>query len=159
MLKRITENLDRQHKGVLLLKTLLEEEYSLLQKGEAQEVSRIELSLQELMRQIMQERMNLKAMVKQVNQGAERLAHLYDVMPSEAAEEIKTVLATIDSNEQVCAKQADKNRIMALGFHEQSSSMINFLQEKMKPKSENTYSARGRYAQVSPQAALLSGRF
>lgn len=159
MLSIIKGNLDRQAKGVLLLRTLLEEEFSLLKQGDAQCVTRIELSIQELMRQLMVERISLKSRVRSVNQGAKRLADLYEVMPAEAADFIRAKLRDIDNLEQECARQADRNRMLALAFHEQSTSMIKFIHDRIVPKNENTYSRRGRYAHIAPQAALLSGRF
>ena len=159
MLARMLENLDRQERGILLLESLLQEEFSLLRKNNSQEVSRLELSIQDLMRQLMQERICLKKMVHTVNKGAKRLADLMDVMPAEGANAIRKRLASIDDAEQRSARQAAKNRALALALHEQSSSVLKFIHEKIQPKNRNTYSRQGRYSHSAPAAALLSGRF
>ncbi len=60
MFRVIEENLVRQNKALMLLSLLLEEEFSRLMKSNPQSVSQIELSIQELMRQIVVERASLR---------------------------------------------------------------------------------------------------
>lgn len=158
MLERIHANLDRQNKALALLFTLLEEEFSLLRNREAPEVSRIEFSIQELLRQIAVERSSLREMVGAMKPGAKRLAALLPGLPAEEAAALSASLRRIDRAEQVCAVQAEKNTIMAQALAEQSRSLLNYLHQEIQPKSADTYSGRGRYAMRRPEASILQRR-
>jgi len=72
MIQLIEENLVRQNKALMLLFILLEEEFSRLMQSNPQSVSQIELSIQELMRQIAVERASLRRKVQQVSPAALR---------------------------------------------------------------------------------------
>lgn len=158
MLERIHANLDRQSKALALLFTLLEEEFSLLRNREAPEISRIEFSIQELLRQIAAERSSLRGLVALMKPGAKRLAALLPGLPAEEAAALSTALRRIDRGEQACAVQAEKNTIMAQALAEQSRSLLNYLHQEIQPKSADTYSGRGRYAMRRPEASLLQRR-
>ncbi|MBN2139440.1 MAG: flagellar export chaperone FlgN [Desulfovibrionaceae bacterium] len=158
MIRSIEENLTRQNKAMRLLLELLEEEFAALRKREPQTVSRVDLSIQELMRQIAAERFSLKAEIKQLNPDAARVRDVLDSMDGPGRRTVDGLLAALDKAEQDCAVKADKNRHLSLGLFEQSKSLLKFLHNEIQPKSDKSYSARGRYAAHSPQAALLSGR-
>ena len=67
---RIRQNLTRQGKALHVLHHLLKEEFSHLLDGRPENVSYEEMALQELMRQIANERLDLKAMLgRQAGQG------------------------------------------------------------------------------------------
>ncbi|MEW5774395.1 MAG: flagellar export chaperone FlgN [Thermodesulfobacteriota bacterium] len=158
MLERIHANLDRQNKALALLLTLLEEEYSLLRERRAPEISRIEFSIQELLRQIAAERTGLRAMVTAAKPGARRLADLLSGLPAGESAALSAALRQADRAEQACAVQAEKNTIMAQALAEQSRSLLEYLHREIQPKQTDTYSGRGRYSTRRPEASLLQRR-
>ncbi|CCO23988.1 flagellar export chaperone FlgN [Maridesulfovibrio hydrothermalis] len=158
MIKLIQENLDRQSKAVLLLSMLLQEEFSLLMNKDPQGVTRVELVIQELMRQIAAERMSLRNFVQRIDPSAVRLGQVLPAIADDQREKIEKILARIDEYEQKCGVQATKNHQLAQALLDQSSSMLDFLHREITPKEQNVYSARGRYSNPSPQATLINGR-
>ena len=158
MIRYITENLARQSKAFQLLKLLLEEEYSRLMERKPQSVSRIEMPIQELMRQLAGERITLKRLMNEAAPEGVRLRDLPGLLGGEAGEDATVWLAEIDELEQECSRQAGKNQHLAMGLLDQSRGMLEFLHKKVQPKSENTYSARGRFSKSSAGPKLLSGR-
>lgn len=158
MIKLIKENLDRQSKAVLLLSMLLQEEFSLLMNKDPQGVTRVELTIQELMRQISIERLSLKNFIQKIDPAARRLREIFPAIAEEHRTDIENLLARIDDNEQKSAVQASKNHQLAQALLEQSSSMLDFLHREITPKQQNVYSARGRYTNPTPQASLINGR-
>ena len=158
MLERIHTNLERQNKALTLLFALLQEEFTLLRDRQAQEVSRVEFSIQELLRQIAAERSTLRELVAQVKPGAKRLAALLPDLPPDEAKALSDALRLADRGEQACAIQAEKNTIMAQALAEQSRSLLDYLHKEIQPKQTNTYSGRGRYASHRPEASILQRR-
>lgn len=158
MIKLIQENLDRQSKAVLLLSMLLKEEFSLLMNKDPQGVTRVELVIQELMRQISSERMSIRSFVQKIDSSAMRLGQVLPAIADQQREVIEKLLEKIDGLEQKCAVQATKNHQLAQALLDQSSSMLDFLHREITPKQQNVYSARGRYAKTAPEASLISGR-
>ncbi len=159
MIKLIQENLDRQSKAVLLLSMLLQEEFSLLMNKDPHGVTRVELVIQELMRQISAERLSMRSFVQKIDPSAQRLGQVLPAIADEQRKSIEKILGKIDELEQKCGVQATKNHQLAQALLEQSSSMLDFLHREITPKERNVYSARGRYATSStPEASLINGR-
>jgi len=158
MYRLIEENLVRQNKAMMLLSILLEEEFSRLMKNLPQGVSQIELSIQELMRQIAEERRSLRFMVAGLSPGAERVRDLFPVMDEEGKEKIETLLSLMDETEQKCGMQAGKNNEIANALFEQSKCLLDFMHNQIKPKNTSAYAATGRFAQAHSNARLLTGR-
>ncbi|MBU1610570.1 MAG: flagellar protein FlgN [Proteobacteria bacterium] len=161
MMHRIQENLSRQHKGMQLLLVLLEEEFSRLMDRNAKGVTPIELSIQELMRQLANERVCLKAMVKAIDPMAERVRTILPILEEERRTAIEELLQQIDSDEQQCGMQAHKNQQLALALYDQSTNLLNFMHKQISPpENKDAYSAKGRYAKVNNrQPALVRGSF
>ncbi|EPR41706.1 FlgN family protein [Desulfovibrio sp. X2] len=159
MSEMMRENLDRQHKAMVVLYELLQEEFSLLRAGKPQEVTGLEMSIQELIRQIALERAELKSMVLAREGTVVRLNVLVDSMPPEEGEPLRKLVNTIDALEQACARQADKNSNLAMALFDQSKSMLEFMQSQIKPKRVDVYARNGRFAQGKSEAALLHGRY
>lgn len=158
MLRQLKENLSRQEKAMLLLHLLLQEEYSRLKDRDSRGVSPLELSIQELMRQIMRERESLLRMVGKLSGGkASRMRQLVPLLAEEPAAEITAMLKRLDDEEQRCARQAARNRQLALALFEQSSKLLNFMHSKLKPVRVEGYSARGRYASRPGETRLVRG--
>ncbi|WP_449242651.1 flagellar protein FlgN [Desulfovibrio sp.] len=157
MESRVQENLSRQHRALGLLSELLDEEFSYLKGGKPQDVSRIEISIQELLRQLAVERVSLRGLVQAVAPGAKRVREILDAVPSKEAEALRDLLLRLDGMEQACARQAAKNQNLVLALFDQSRKLLNFLQEKIQPKG-TAYSAKGRMARASNAPSLVSGR-
>ncbi|QJB57364.1 flagellar export chaperone FlgN [Pseudodesulfovibrio sp. zrk46] len=158
MIRLIEENLVRQNKAIMLLFILLEEEFTRLMSSNPQSVSQIELSIQELMRQIAVERASLRRMVGKVVEGAQRVSELYPVMDEQTRESFEQMISMLDETEQKCGVQASKNNEMAMALFDQSKSLLEFMHNQIKPKNNHAYSAAGRYAKAANSARLLTGR-
>ena len=158
MIERVTDSLNRQHKALLLLKTLLEEEFSRLTDLEPQTVSSIELSVQELLRQLGRERMLVRGLVGDIQPGAQRVRELADVVDEDRMARMQDLLAEMDDMEQACARQAAKNQALVLGLYDQSTGLLQVLHDAVQPKSKAAYAKTGRFAQVRPEASLIRGR-
>lgn len=158
MFRLIEENLVRQNKAMMLLSILLEEEYSRLMQSKPQSVSQIELSIQELMRQIAVERGYLRRLVAAVVPEAQRVRDLFLMMEDEKRIEFEKLLQLLDDTEQQCGMQAAKNNQMAMALFDQSKTLLDFMHNQIKPKNTTAYAAHGRYAQAASSARLLTGR-
>ena len=158
MFRYIEENLVRQNKAMVLLQVLFQEEFSRLLKSDAVGVSRLELSIQELIRQLASERGYLRSLVQDIEPGARRVSELYGVMDQEKADTFAELVQVLDKTEQGCATQAAKNHELAMALHDQSKALLNFLHNEIRPKHQDSYSAKGRFANPSSQASLLRGR-
>lgn len=159
MLQLIQANLSRQVRALELLALLLEEEFAALMSREPQNVSVLELSVHDLMRQLVAERFQLRRFISVGYPGMERLRDIMAQLPAEAAARISDDLALLDKAEQLCAMQADKNRQLALGLFDQSMQLLTHLHSAIQPKRGEGYGKRGGYAKP-PQckASFFSGR-
>lgn len=155
MTRRILENLSRQFQALNLLKFLQEEEFAHLREFRPQSVGALEFSIQELMRQIMAERLDVRRMMNQMNPAASRLADLAEVFGDEW-DNARSLLERIDSLEQVCAKQAEKSYTLALALFDQSSGYVDFFKQKLTP-NKLSYGPRGVFAKAKPAPAMLRG--
>ncbi|MGE4469506.1 MAG: flagellar export chaperone FlgN [Desulfovibrio sp.] len=158
MTQRLKENLSRQGKAMLLLHMLLEEEFSRLQKRDSRGVTPMELSIQELMRQLVVEREELSRQVAAASGGqARRMRELLPLLPAEDAVEIEGQLRGLDQQEQRCARQAAQNQELALALFEQSSKLLDYMHSKIKPTKVQGYGANGRYASRPGESHLVRG--
>jgi len=157
MLHRLAQHLSRQDKALALLLELLKEEFALLADRRPQEVSHVEFSIHELMRQIMDERRGCIALL-----GGKRLSVYLKDLGDDFHEETKALSAlaqSLDDSEQACARQAERNNQLAIGLLDQSQALLGFVHDRVAPKSRNTYSARGRFHEAKrPDSAILEGR-
>ncbi|OIO05085.1 MAG: hypothetical protein AUJ49_01840 [Desulfovibrionaceae bacterium CG1_02_65_16] len=159
MISRIQENLSRQLHAMELLLSLLEEEFADLCDRKPQEVSALEISIQELMRQIACERKSLRAMISAAYPGKNRVYEVVNGLSGEAAAALNGLLKTLDRTEQLCAIQADKNRQLAMGLYDQSMQLLKRLHQAIEPGKSDLYSRRGRFAKsMQPQASVFHGR-
>ncbi|MDL2272525.1 flagellar protein FlgN [Desulfovibrio sp. OttesenSCG-928-I05] len=150
---QIHDNLVRQWKGFELLYSLLEEEFSLLCKGDTDAVGSLEFSIHELLRQLAVERSD----VKSVMQGT-RLAEYADMLVPEEGDAIRVLLASIDDAEQKAARQAAHNTELSLALLDQNHALLNYLHDQVTPKAQLTYGKKGTYRESRPDAALIRGR-
>lgn len=154
MFDLIHGNLTRQFKGLELLHSLLEEEFELLFNRDTDAVATLEFSIHELLRQIAQERVDLKSTM----QGTKLLEYA-NMLPDEDAQEVRRLYHLIDALEQRCSRQATHNTELSLALLDQSQSLLVFLHNQIAPKQTNCYGSSGRLRDDRPSAALYSGRF
>jgi hypothetical protein len=158
MLERLHANLLRQEKALDYLNILLEEEFAQLAGRDPEAVVSSEFSIHELLRQIADERMDLKRMSAQIVPGSKNIHQLLAGMEQETAGRFKEVIDRADAKEQKAAVMAERNAYMARGLMEQSRSMLEFLHKAVQPKNANTYGLGGRLSNTRPQAAIMDGR-
>ena len=158
MIKRILNNLRRQHGAVTLLEKLLAEEFSHLQARSPGEVASVEFSIQELLRQLAVERRSLQAFYAALDPAAKRLADVVDRFDPASRESAQTLYAAIDAAEQRSAKQATRNYAMALGLYDVTKSSLDNLQKLLVPK-KGVYGSRGRIGAAASAPGLINGRF
>lgn len=159
MLTKIFGNLSRQQAAMNVLAQLLEEEFGLLQKGNPRVVAGLQMSIQELIRQLGAERMDLKATVRSVAPGFERLDEFADALPEPDGEIVHQYIQAIDDLEQTCARLSAKNGELARALRDQSVKLMNFLHRKVNPDNTELYTARGQHPQSRPGAAIVRGAF
>jgi len=158
MIRLIEENLVRQNKAMLLMYFLLEEEFSRLTQLKPQSVSQVELSIQELMRQMAAERVSLRRLVARVDPAAKRVREILHCVSEDESSAVSGLLARLDDIEQKCGVQAAKNQQMAMALFDQSKGLLNFMHNQIKPKSTTAYARTGRFAKGVNDARLLNGR-
>jgi len=155
MTRLILENLSRQYKALKVLIYLQEEEFAHLKEFRPQSVGPVEFSIQELMRQLLSERMAVQRMIKAANPSAKRLSDLSEMFGPKWAE-AKDLLKKIDLLEQECAKQAEKSFTLARALHDQSSGYLDFFRKQLTP-TKQSYGRRGVFATTKPAPAVLRG--
>jgi len=159
MIRTIQENLTRQTRALELLSSLLEEEFADLCDRKPKDVSVLEISIQELMRQIALERNSLRNQIMQAYPGKLRVRDVVQTLSGDEAQVLSGQLADLDRAEQVCAIQADKNRQLAMGLYDQSLKLLKRLHQAIEPGKSDMYSRRGRFAKsMQPQASVFRGR-
>ncbi|MFV0347203.1 MAG: flagellar protein FlgN [Halodesulfovibrio sp.] len=146
-------NLVRQFKGMQVLELLIEEEFAQLRNNKPQEITATEFAIHELMRQLAVERLELRKML-----GGKRLSEVMPLLSEDQQTVLNALLGELDALEQRCARQASVNAKLALALHDQSQTLLDYIQEQIKPKNQNTYGKKGRYAQTRPEATLIQGR-
>ena len=153
MYAKIHANLFRQLKGLELLHSLLEEEFACLLERNVEEISALEFSIHELMRQLLNERMEIKGIMNGV-----KVSEYADMLPAEDGEAVRGLLAELLEREQVCSRQAGLNSTLAFGLLDQGQELLDFLYSAAVPKQADTYGAKGGMQTNKPRAALISGR-
>ena len=153
MYSKIRENMNRQAKGLELLHSLLQEEFTLLLERNVEEVSSIEFSIHELMRQLLAERMEIRKTMNGV-----KVTEYADMLPPEDKAEIKALVDELLEREQVCSRQAGLNSTLAFGLMDQGQELLDFLYSSAVPKQSDVYGANGGMQTSKPGAALISGR-
>ena len=158
MIRLIEENLVRQNKALMLLAVLLEEEFTRLMSSNPQSVSQIELSIQELMRQIAIERASMRKMVGRTLEGATRVSEIFHMMDEDTLKNFEQMLNMLEDLQQKAAVQAAKNNELAMALFDQSKTLLDFMHNQIKPKNTTVYGATGAYAKTSSSARILTGR-
>ncbi|MCG8530167.1 MAG: flagellar protein FlgN [Desulfovibrionales bacterium] len=147
------QNLHRQEKALEVLQGLLTEEFAELRERKPESITALEFSIHELMRQIANERSDLKESL-----GGKRLKEVLPLLTEEQQETLNALLVRIDSLEKRCSRQAAMNAELALALHDQSQALLSHIQTQIQPRKNVTYGKTGAYTQSRPEAVLLHGR-
>lgn len=154
MYAQILGNLTRQAKALELLEGLQMEEFDLLMARKADEISALEFSVHELLRQIAVEREDLKKSLQGV-----KVAEYADLLADEEDQKmLRHIIGIIDVAEQRCAQQAEKNTSLSLSLLDQSHELMTYLHDQITPKNQLVYGAKGGYTAHRPPASILNGR-
>lgn len=142
MTHRIIANLNRQKLTLELLAKLQAEEFSHLMELDPTAVTSVDFSIQELLRQLIAEREDLRAMIRSASPEASKLAQILDSMDDVSRKTVNILLCDIDRLEQSRSIQAEKNSRLAVALFEQTKGYVSFIQGKIAPKPP-TYTRRG----------------
>ena len=156
MQQNILASLIRQAKGTELLLSLLREEYALLRKGQPEEVTGLEMTIQELVRQLVREREFLIRVLDRAGRG--RLTEYLSGLGLEERAPFETWRARIVAHEQESARQTNVNSNLAMALWEQSGNLLRHFQNQIAPRERNTYTARGTWGSRPATATMVSGR-
>lgn len=149
----ISGNLVRQTKGMELLSTLLEEEFSLLQARDSDAVMGMELSVHELLRQLAAERHDVRRLLD----GGKVLDYAA-MLPATQGDFLRALMQRLDDFEQRCARQASFNTDLSLALLDQSQELLDYLHKRLVPPKPVNYGRRGGMAAPRSEAAILRGR-
>ncbi len=149
-------SLVRQAKGTELLCTLLREEHALLRQGQPDTVAGLEISIQDLIRQLVREREFLAERLQLA--GFEKLAVFLDGLGEAERKVFETWRARVITGEQESARQATINADLAMALWKQSGSLLTHFQNRVAPRERTTYTAKGRWQDRTATATLVRGR-
>jgi dsDNA-binding SOS-regulon protein len=154
MHEHIFSGLQRQHRAMELLQSLLLEEFDLLVARDTEAIAQLEFSIHELLRQIAAEKMQVIRIL-----DGQKARDYAQSLAEDARDAMLELLLTLDLLEQQCAKQATQNAELSLSLLEQSRALLNTLHAQISPKTGSTYGKRGAMGNIRrPDAALLEGR-
>ena len=158
MSRAILQNLHRQKQALFLLSHLLDEEFQHLSKSDPQAVASVEFSIQELLRQIAEERRELKSAIHRIDPALPGIRDLPLILDESTRDQVRDTLRQIDVQEQDCARKAAQNAVITRGLMDQNQALLDYLTNEIRPKNGHTYSQRGRWLHPGDTGALLKGR-
>jgi hypothetical protein len=154
MHEHIFLGLQRQHKALELLRSLLLEEFDFLVARDTEAIVHLEFSIHELLRQIAVEKMQVIRLL-----DGQKAREYAASLAEDARDAVLELLGTLDALEQCCARQASQNTELSLALLDQSRSLLNTLHARIAPGIGSTYGKRGAMSSIRrPEAALLAGR-
>lgn len=156
MRETVLSGLIRQANGTELLCQLLREEYSLLRAGQPDLVAGLEMSIQELIRQLVREREYLTGCLKAA--GLANLTAFLDGLGESERAVFETWRARTIAHEQDSGRQATVNADLAMALWKQSGALLGHFQNQVAPRERNTYTAKGTWRDRTATAALVRGR-
>lgn len=152
----ILSDLIRQAKGTELLCQLLREEYALLRAGEPDRVAALEMSIQDLIRQLVRERETLTGRLRAADMAG--LAVFLETLSPEDRLVFETWRARIVAHEQDSGQLASVNAELAMALWKQSGVLLRHFQDQVAPRQRTTYSAKGTWQDRATTATLVRGR-
>ncbi len=154
MYDKIYGSLSRQLKALELLKALMEEEFSLLVSNQVDQITSLEFSIHELLRQLADEKEKVIASL-----GGGRVMNYSEMLPEEQKEALQKIYKEVDRAEQACARRAHMNTEVSLSLLKQGEGLLKELTKAVTPKAPKSYSRQGAYTKAArPDAVLISGR-
>ena len=154
MYEQIFSGLQRQHKAMELLQSLLLEEFDLLVARDTEAIAHLEFSIHELLRQIASEKMQVIRLL-----DGQKARDYAQSLAEDARDAVLDLLRTLDGLEQHCARQAAQNADLSLNLLDQSRTLLTTLHAQISPKTGGTYGKHGSMSSIRrPEAALLVGR-
>jgi len=152
----LLESLIRQREGLKALAILLVEEFAILTAKDKSGLADMELSVQELIRQLLKERDDLETCLGKVMPEVEGLRQCID--RHDHSGELEALLKDIEQLEKQCSRQATANADLVMALVRQSQDMLSFMHDQVKPRNEDVYSRKGRFADDAIEPRLLQGR-
>ncbi len=154
MYARICGSLDRQAKALELLRSLMKEEFSLLVSDKVDEITGLEFSIHELLRQLADEKEAIMAAL-----GGGKVLDYAQMLQEEQRLVLQDLYKQVDRNEQLCARQAHMNSEISLALLKQGEYLINELTKAVTPVAPQPYGRKGQmYKPTRADAMLISGR-
>ncbi len=157
--QKIQERLRRQEGALEFLNELLQEEFSLLQEGKPDEVASVELSIQELLRQLAAEKEDLRVFLQTYVPESEGVRSVLQCLPDEEAKKVFALVGNVEIKEQECAGQASMNAELVYALQEQSVQLLNYFRAAVMPREENVYSANAKMYSQTTSPAILSTHY
>lgn len=154
--KVVLESLIRQREGLKALAILLVEEFAVLTARDKSGLADMELAVQELIRQLLKERDDLRSCLSELMPESEGLRHYVDQHVQGA--ELETLVREIEQLERQCSRQATTNADLVMALVEQSRDMLSFMHDQVKPRNEDVYSRQGSFTSDATEPRLLQGR-
>ncbi|MBQ7457488.1 MAG: flagellar export chaperone FlgN [Desulfovibrio sp.] len=149
----ILESLLRQERGLALLYDLLKQEYNNICDRKMTLVSHQEFSIQELIRQLVEE----KEFVIRILKGIP-LQKFAQSLADDAAKPLFEALERLDRAEQLTSRQATHNSQLVLGLLDQNSKSMDTLFKEAVPEVSLVYGRRGSMHTLPSQGVIISGR-
>lgn len=149
----IISSLQRQEKGLELLQELLRIEYKTICERKMTLVSHQEFSIQELIRQLVEE----KDLVIRLLQGVP-LREYAKGLPEDLQTPLFEKMEVLDKREQETSRQAGRNSQLVLALLDQNSKSMKTLFKEAVPEVALVYGRRGAMNPIPTQGALISGR-
>ncbi len=159
VLKRIKENLTRQYKALCLMLDLLKEEHLFILKRDKEKIGRNELSIQQLLIQVFDEREGFRRLIKE-NYGTEDLNKFLDKLNGEK-EAVEELVVKVMEKEEECRVCAQRNADLAIALLDQTKELINNLTGSIHKQvsDQRLYSQKGMVKADKIKPLFLEGRY
>jgi len=159
LIQRIANSLFRQYRGLELLYALLGEEYSqMLEKDDSEELATHELSIQELLRQLVREKEEIHFCVGSLSAPENKVTDILHLFPEKDREELSEILEDLSRLEERCNKQAEVNADIAMALVEQSNNILEYFNKQLWPEQGDVYSKNAKWQHFNSNAAILQGK-
>ena len=159
ILQRISNSLFRQHQGLQLLQELLQEEHSqMVEKGDSGELATHELSIQELLRQLLKEREEVHLGIGNLTSPQNRVSDILHLFPEQEKERVSSILEELNKLEAECNKQAEINADIAMALVEQSNNLLEYFNKQLWPQQGDVYCKDAKWQHFNSNAAILQGK-
>jgi len=156
---RLLGSLLRQYEALKLLYELLCEEHSqMIEKDDSEELSKHELSIQELLRQLVREKEETHRLVGDWSSPENRVSDILHLFPETDKTRISGILEELYALEEKCNKQAEINADIAMALVEQSNNLLEYFQRQLWPEQGDIYSQNAKWQHFNSNAAILKGR-